>query len=83
MRLHDGIGRAFDTALHAEGTQPVAHQRGLARAQIAVQGDIGVTQLRQAGQLQGKSCGIVFITPQQLQRCLRWGWTGLRCMRVL
>jgi epoxyqueuosine reductase len=53
MRLYDGIAGAFDTALHTQGAQQVAHQRGFASAQITVQLDGGVVQLRLACQRSG------------------------------
>jgi hypothetical protein len=37
VRLHHGVGGALDAALHAQRAQQVAHQRGLAGAQVAVQ----------------------------------------------
>lgn len=37
VRLDHGIGRALDAALHAQGTQQVAHQGRLARTQVALE----------------------------------------------
>ena len=66
MRLHHGIGGAFDAALHAQSAQPVAHQRGLARAQVTVQSGIGVAQLGQGRQLLCKTLSILFVAPDYL-----------------
>ena len=66
MRLHHRIGRAFDAALHAKGAQPVADQRGLARAQVSVQRGIGIAQLGQGRQLLCKTLSILFVAPDYL-----------------
>ena len=65
VRLDHRIGRAFDPALHAQRPEQVAHQRGLARAQVAVQGDEGIAQRWQCGQLLGKGLGGGFVRPKQ------------------
>jgi hypothetical protein len=44
VRLHHGVGRALDAALHAQCLQQMPHEAGLAGAQRAVQGDEGVAQ---------------------------------------
>ena len=63
--FYDGVSGAFDPPLHAQRAQQVAHQRGLARAQIAVQFDEGVSQRRLGCQRQGECLGGVFVWPQQ------------------
>lgn len=44
VRLHNGIGGALDTSLHAQRLQQVAYQRGLACPQVALQANEGVVQ---------------------------------------
>ena len=67
--LDHGVGWAFDAPWHAQGLQQMAHQRGFARAQVAVQGDKGLGQGRVGhhlvGQLLGKGGGIGFTRPGQ------------------
>lgn len=46
MRFYHRIAGAFNAAWHAQGAQQVAHQRGFASAQVAVQLDNGVVQRR-------------------------------------
>ena len=61
VRLHHGVGGAFDPALNPECTQQVAHKRGLARAQIALQFNQRIADGRLARQplRKGKGCGFV------------------------
>ncbi len=73
VRLHHGIGWAFDTALHAQGAQQVAHQRGFACTQVAVQGDEGVGQKGLRRQLLGKSGSVILTVPGGLPYCQRGG----------
>ena len=63
--LHHRVGGAFDAALHPQRMQQVAHQGGLARAQVAVQGDEGVAKLGLRRQLGGKQLRGQFIGPLQ------------------
>ena len=43
VTLHHRVGRTFDAAGDTQRVQEVPHQRGFARAQIAMQGDQGIT----------------------------------------
>jgi hypothetical protein len=52
--------------LYPQGAQQVAHQRGLARAQVTVQRGIGVAQLGQGRQFLCKTLGILFVAPDYL-----------------
>jgi epoxyqueuosine reductase len=61
--LHHGIRGAFDTALHTQCMQQVAHQCGLAGAQVAMQGDEGQTYARLCRQAAGKHLGGQFVGP--------------------
>ena len=65
--LDHGIGRAFDAALHSQCVQQVAHQRGFACAQIAVQSDACIqVDARPSGrQLRSKRGGGDFIRPNK------------------
>jgi epoxyqueuosine reductase len=69
VRLHHGVSGAFDAALHPGGAKQVAHQRGLARAQIAAQLDAGVAPARPAlqpfGQLRGEGLRGGFVGPKR------------------
>jgi epoxyqueuosine reductase len=70
MRLHHGIGRAFDATRHPGRSQQVAHQGGFARAQVTAQLDACIAPagpLAEAlRQLRGKGlCGSL-IQPQTL-----------------
>ncbi len=77
IRFHHRIGRALDAALHPQGMQQVAHQRGLARAQITVQGDEGVAECGLCRQLGGKQLCGQFIGPvQALYRTAHGAWRG-------
>ena len=69
--FHHGIGGAFDAALDTQGAQQVAHQRGLAGTQVAVQRDESLRQQRLGGQLAGKRCRVVFAVPLPLAGVLR------------
>ncbi len=62
----DGVGRAFDAPLYAQRAQQVAHQRGFARTQLAVQRDESVGQQRLRRQLSGKCGGVVLTVPSDL-----------------
>jgi epoxyqueuosine reductase len=53
--------------LHAQGAQQVAHQGGLARAQVAVQFDEGVAQRAQDGELLRERARLVLGAPGQVQ----------------
>ena len=66
VRLDHRVGRAFDAALHAERAQQVAHQRGLARAQIAMQREVGIGQQWLRGQTPGEGRGVVLAVPCKL-----------------
>lgn len=70
--LHHGIGGAFDAAGNAQRTQQVAYQGGFARAQVAVQGDVGIAQLGQGCQLLGECRRIVLGLPDELAHRRRW-----------
>ena len=72
VRLDHGVGGAFDAPLYAQRAQQVAHQRGFAGAQIAVQGEKGIGQQRLRGQLAGKGGGIVLTVPSGLARAGGW-----------
>ena len=63
--LHYGIGGAFDVPRHPQGLQQMAHQRGFAGAQIALQFDVGLAQFRHRGQRTGKVPSGDFIVPIQ------------------
>ena len=63
-----GVGRALDAALNTQRTQPVAYQRGLAGAEVAMQRDEGVGQLRQGREPAGEILGVLFAAPLQPQR---------------
>jgi len=65
IRLHDGVGRALDAAVHAERPQQVTGQGGLAGAQIAAQLDEGIAQGRLRGKLGSKDLGRGFTRPVQ------------------
>ena len=58
VRLDHGVGRALDAAAHAHGVQQVAHEGGLARAQVALQRYVRIGKLGVgddgAGQAGGK-----------------------------
>jgi epoxyqueuosine reductase len=60
-----GVGGAFDAALHAQRLEQVAHQRGLACTQIAMQGDECVANGSAGRPLRGKRLGGVFGGPMQ------------------
>jgi len=66
--LHHRIGGALDAALHAQGAQQVAHQGGLARTQVAVQGHEGVGQQGLGCQSPGKGGGVFLAMPDELAR---------------
>ena len=63
--LHHRVSRAFDPSLHAQGPQQMPHQRGLARAQIALQFNVDLAQFGQCRQRTGKFLSGAFIAPQQ------------------
>ncbi|MBE2263287.1 MAG: tRNA epoxyqueuosine(34) reductase QueG [Burkholderiaceae bacterium] len=82
VRLDHGVGRALDAALHAEGAQQVAHQRGLAGTQIAVQGNEGVADRRAGGQTGGKGGGVGLGRPCRLPAAAGGGGGGFYNGRV-
>lgn len=63
VRFHNGIGGALDAAANAQCAQQVAHESGLAGAQIAVQGQGGVRDGRAGRQAGGKCLGVVLGRP--------------------
>lgn len=67
--LHHRIGGAFDAPLHAERAQQVPHQRGLTRAQVAVQGDVGVAKGGLGGEMAREGVGVVLAVPGEMARC--------------
>ena len=75
MRLNHGIGRAFDAACHPGCTQQVAHECGLARAQIATQFNAGIASagplVQALRQLCGKGLRGGLVRPQALP--IGWG----------
>ncbi len=75
IRLDDGVGRAFDAARNAQRLQQVPRERGLAGAQVAMQGDERMGQCGLCSQLHGKGLCGRFVAPQQVQRTL--GRVGL------
>ena len=68
MWLNHRIGGALDATLHAGGAQQVAHQCGLASAQIAPKFDAGIMPtgpaLQCGSQLGGKGLRGAFVRPQ-------------------
>ena len=72
VRLDHGVGGALDAPLHAQGAQQVAHQRGLACAQVAVQGDEGIAQAGLRGQAHGEACRVLLVLPLQRQAVRRF-----------
>ena len=70
VRFDHRIGGAFDAARDAECAQQVAHQRGLACAQLAMQRDKSIGQPWLRCQLGGQGGGVFFTAPQQRER---WG----------
>ena len=63
--LDDRVSGALDAPSHAECAQQVAHQRGLAAAQVAVQGNEQVRQRALARQRLRKVAGGLLIAPEQ------------------
>jgi epoxyqueuosine reductase len=63
--LHHGVGGAFDAAGHTQGTQQMAHQGGLACAQVAVQFDKRVAQVGLHRQRLRKKLRGRFVRPEQ------------------
>lgn len=53
MKFNQRIGGTFDRTSMAEGTQAAAHQRRLARAEVAVEVDDGGS----TGRASAQSCG--------------------------
>ncbi len=58
-----GVGWAFDAALHAQCAQQVAHERGFASAQVAMQRHEAVADAGAGGQPLGKGLGVGFALP--------------------
>ena len=63
--FHYSVGGAFDAPLHPQCPQQMPHQRGLARAEIALQFDVGQAQAGQRRQRARKAPGGRFITQKQ------------------
>ena len=63
--FHHCVGRAFDAALHAQGAQQMAYQRGLAGTKVAVQFKEGVFQSRCACQSRRKALGGRLVSPPE------------------
>ena len=76
VRLHHRIGGALDASFYAEGAQQVAHQGGLACAQVAVQGHEGIGQLRLRGKLACKGVGVILAVPGDLTLWFCRGGSG-------
>lgn len=72
VRLDHGVGGALDAPLHAQGAQQVAHERGLACAQVAMQGDEGIAQAGLRGQAHGEARRVVLVVPLQRQAVWRF-----------
>ena len=72
--LDHGVGGALDAAFHAQSPQQVAHQRGLAGAQIAMQRDERLRQQWLGGQLARKCRRVVLAVPAALAGVLRCGF---------
>ncbi len=68
VRLHHRIGGALDAALHAQRAQQVAHQRGFARAQVAVQGHKSIGQQGLCGKALREGGGVVLAVPGEMAR---------------
>ena len=64
--FHDRIGGAFDAPRDAQGMQQMAHQCGLARTQIAMQGDEHLPQFRVAREVRCKPLRSQFVAPAQV-----------------
>jgi len=68
VRLDHGVGRAFDTPLHAQCAQQMAHQRGLACAEFAMQRDedagVGRQRLQLRRKLLREGGGVVLGAPE-------------------
>ncbi len=77
MGFDHSVSGAFDAALHAQCAQQMAHQRGLAGTQIAVQREESVGQRGLRSQGASKGLGVFFAVPGQhpcaVGRCLRGG----------
>ena len=65
--FHHGVGRRLDAALHAQRAQQVAHQRGLAGAEVALQGDEGIGRARVRGQTLREGPRVVLAVPAELE----------------
>ena len=76
VRLDHRVGRAFDAARHSGSTQQVAHECGLARAQIAAQFNAGIAPagplVQALRQLRGKGLRGGLARPHALPM----GWGG-------
>ena len=70
--FHHRISGAFHPALHTKGAQQMAHQGGLARAQVTVQFNKRVAQGSLPGQRSGKQLRGQFVLPDQAfyNRCV-------------
>ncbi len=65
VRLHYGVGWTLDASRQTERVQQMAHQRGLARAQVAMQLHKAVQQRWAIRQALRKLLGVGFAAPQQ------------------
>jgi epoxyqueuosine reductase len=65
IRLDHRIGGALDASPHPQGVQQMAHQRGLARTQVAVQFNEGIAQGRLARQRGRKHLCASLVFPDQ------------------
>jgi epoxyqueuosine reductase len=75
VRLHHRVGRALDAPLHPQRAQQVPHERGLARAQVALQGERGTGNGRAGRQALREGGGIGLIGPAAApDRAVRGGW---------
>ena len=63
VRFDHGIRRTLDPPGDAKGTQQMAHEGGLARAQLALQLDEGIAQRRARGQVARENGSVVFVAP--------------------
>lgn len=63
--FNHGIGRAFDAARDAQCMQQMAHQRGFAGTEVAVQLNEGVAQGLLSGQRRSEGLRRLFVRPEQ------------------
>ena len=65
IRFHYGISRAFDATFDTQRAQQVAHQSGLAGAEITAQFNQGLAQHGLSRESRGKTLSRAFIAPVQ------------------